>query len=42
MYYVSKVIKTALNEVGYAEKASNKDLDSKTANAGSGNYTKYA
>lgn len=42
MYYVSKVIKTALNEVGYVEKASNKDLDSKTANAGSGNYTKYA
>lgn len=42
MYYASKIIKTALNEVGYVEKASNKDLDSKTANAGSGNYTKYA
>ena len=42
MYYASKVIKTALNEVGYVEKASNKDLDNKTANGGSGNYTKYA
>lgn len=29
-------------EVGYQEKASNKDLDSKTANAGYNNYTKYA
>ena len=37
-----KVIDIALNEVGYIEKASNKDLDSKTANTGSGNYTKYA
>lgn len=37
-----KVIDIALNEVGYIEKASNKDLDSKTANAGNKNYTKYA
>ena len=28
-------------EVGYLEKKSNSNLDSKTANAGSGNYTKY-
>lgn len=28
-------------EVGYIEKASNKQLDSKTANAGNNNYTKY-
>ena len=37
-----KVIEVALNEVGYVEKASNSNLDSKTGNAGSGNYTKYA
>lgn len=37
-----KVIDIALAEVGYLEKKSNKDLDSKTANAGSANYTKYA
>ena len=38
---VSKVIAVAKNEVGYLEKKSNKDLDSKTANAGYNNYTKY-
>ena len=37
-----KVIDVALNEIGYVEKASNSNLDSKTGNAGSGNYTKYA
>lgn len=37
-----KVIDIALTEVGYIEKASNSNLDSKTGNAGSGNYTKYA
>ena len=37
-----KVIDIALNEVGYVEKASNSNLDSKTGNAGSANYTKYA
>lgn len=42
MLYASRVIETALAEVGYLEKASNADLDSKTANAGKGNYTKYA
>lgn len=31
----------ANNEVGYLEKASNSQLDSKTANAGNANYTKY-
>ena len=39
--YASKVIKVAEAEVGYLEKKSNKSLDSKTANAGSANYTKY-
>ena len=37
-----KVIDVALNEIGYVEKASNSNLDDKTANQGSGNYTKYA
>jgi len=38
----SKVVAVALGEVGYLEKKSNSYLDDKTANAGSGNYTKYA
>lgn len=37
-----KVLEIALGEVGYLEKASNADLDSKTGNAGFANYTKYA
>ena len=41
-YDKQKVLDIALSEVGYLEKASNKDLDSKTGNAGSKNYTKYA
>lgn len=41
MNTVDKVIKIALNEVGYIEKRSNAQLDDKTANAGSSNYTKY-
>lgn len=40
--YVSKVIAVAKSEVGYKEKASNSNLDNKTANAGFANYTKYA
>lgn len=36
------VIHIAKEERGYLEKASAKDLDSKTANAGSNNFTKYA
>lgn len=38
---VDKVIEIALNEVGYLEKKSNSQLDSKTANVGDKNYTKY-
>ena len=37
-----KLLTVALAEVGYLEKASNRDLDSKTANAGTKNFTKYA
>jgi len=37
-----RLIQTLEAEIGYLEKASNSQLDSKTANAGSGNYTKYA
>lgn len=37
----SKVVEVAKSQVGYLEKRSAKDLDSKTGNAGSGNYTKY-
>lgn len=36
------VVKIAQGEVGYREKATNAQLDDKTANAGSGNYNKYA
>lgn len=42
MTTAKEVIEIALNEVGYLEKASNKNLDDKTANAGKNNYTKYA
>lgn len=38
---INAVIATAKAEVGYLEKRSNSQLDDKTANAGSGNYTKY-
>ena len=37
-----KLIQIALAEVGYREKASNAALDDPQANAGSGNWTKYA
>lgn len=37
----AKVISVANGEIGYHEKASNSNLDDKTANSGSGNYTKY-
>ena len=36
-----KVIEIAKAEIGYLEKKSNSQLDNKTANAGSNNYTKY-
>lgn len=41
MTAIEKVIEIAANEVGYLEKKSNSNLYDKTANAGSGNYTKY-
>lgn len=37
-----KVITVALQEIGYLEKETNAQLDSKTGNAGDENYTKYA
>lgn len=39
---VEKVINIAKQEIGYLEKKSDNQLDGKTANAGSNNYTKYA
>lgn len=41
MNAIEKLIQIAKNEVGYLEKASNSQLDDKTANAGKNNYTKY-
>lgn len=38
---IEKLILIAKNEIGYLEKKSNSQLDDKTANAGSANYTKY-
>lgn len=38
---IQAVINIAEKEIGYLEKRSNSQLDSKTANAGSNNYTKY-
>ena len=42
MKAVEKVLAIARAEIGYLEKASNSNLDSKTENAGHANYTKYA
>ena len=42
MAIYDKVIKIAEREIGYLEKKNLTDLDSKTGNAGSNNYTKYA
>ncbi len=42
MKAVDKFLAVAKAEEGYLEKRSNKQLDDKTANAGKGNYTKYA
>ena len=39
---VEKVVSIALGEVGYKEKADNGRLDLAAANAGTGNWTKYA
>lgn len=40
-YNINKLIEVAENEVGYLEKKSNKNLNDKTVNAGSKNWTKY-
>ena len=42
MTAIEKLLAVARAEVGYLEKATNTQLDDKTANAGSNNYTKYA
>lgn len=42
MAKADEVIRIAQGEVGYREKATNSQLDDKNANAGSGNYNKYA
>ena len=39
---ISKALNCARAEIGYHEKSSNTSLDDKTANSGSGNWTKYA
>ena len=39
---IERLLATARAEIGYLEKASNAQLEDKTANAGSGNWTKYA
>ena len=41
-YTAKQLVKIAEAEIGYHEKASNSNLDSKTANSGNKNYTKYA
>lgn len=41
-YTAEQIIRLAEAEVGYLEKKSNSQLDDKTANAGSNNWTKYA
>ena len=40
--YIDETLRIAAGEVGYCEKATNAELDSQTANAGNGNWTKYA
>lgn len=40
-YTATKLVEIATAEIGYHEKASNSNLDSKTANSGSKNFTKY-
>jgi len=41
-YTATELVAIARGEIGYLEKKSNANLDSKTGNAGSRNYTKYA
>ena len=42
MSKASEVVAVAISQIGYKKKASNKNLDDNTANAGSANWTKYA
>ena len=42
MSKASEIVAIAVSQIGYKEKASNKNLDDNTANAGSANWTKYA
>lgn len=42
MTAITRLINIALAEVGYIEKETKSQLDDPTANAGNGNYTKYA
>lgn len=42
VYAVSKLLEIARGELGYKEKETNSQLDDPTANAGDGNWTKYA
>ena len=41
-FTAKKLIALAIAEIGYREKETNSNLDNPTANAGDGNYTKYA
>lgn len=41
-FTAKKLIALAIAEIGYREKETNSQLDNPTANAGDGNYTKYA
>lgn len=41
-YTAKQLVEIATAEIGYHEKASNANLDSKTANSGKSNYTKYS
>ena len=41
-YTVSKLLEIARGEIGYKEKETNSQLDDPTANAGDGDWTKYA
>jgi hypothetical protein len=42
MSRASEIVALALGQIGYKEKASNKNLDDPAANAGDANWTKYA
>lgn len=41
-FTAKRLLEITIAELGYQEKETNSQLDSKTANAGDGNYTKYA